>query len=191
MLISFILGRAHAKISTLSLMLWDPQFPIWHTLVLEGYHSLLSSAKCMEDNFNLCNYMYKKYLFRSVNCVHMIYIIYQNNRVNEYERWEMKLLSYEAYIPDDSLQNTAHRTHQIFTTLALLYRSYLLRTNMENEHAQSQLLPGRRKNADTTTHPVEGSEFQSTALFTSISPPNLSLSCFICAYEPYRHTWKT
>lgn len=103
------------------------QTDTWHSLTL-GYHfSLPSSTKCMEDNFNFCNYVHKKYPFRSVNCLHMIYIIFQHNQVNKQEVRDETAVIYEAYIPHDSLQNNtpAHRIHQIFTTLALLYQSYL------------------------------------------------------------------
>jgi hypothetical protein len=60
------------------------------------------------------------------------------------------------------------------------------RTNTENEH---DLLPGTRKNADMTIHPVEGSEAiskQGTIYFSLFI--KLVTKLFICAYEPYKHT---
>jgi len=62
----------------------------------------------------------------------MIYIIYQHNQVSKYARDETAVI-YEAYIPLDSIQNniSAHRTHQIFTNLGLLYQSYLYKDQHE------------------------------------------------------------
>jgi hypothetical protein len=125
--------------------------------MLEGYHhSLPSSAKCMLDNFNFCNYMYKKYLFRSVNCVHMIYIIYQHNQVNKWgERWNCchiyHMTAYKTiYL---RLKHTRYLPFLDYCTKVIY-----IKTNTKNEHAQYTLFPGTRKNADMTTHPVESLE---------------------------------
>jgi hypothetical protein len=65
---------------------------------------------------------------------------------------------YEAYIPHDSLQNNISEYTRYLPLLYYCTKVIYTRTNTENEHAQYELLPGTRKNADMTTHPVEGSE---------------------------------
>ena len=97
---SFIAGRVDVRIFALSLVLWDPQFPIrqihdiglrWK-VTIHCHH--LSSA--WRTSVTTC-------LFRLVNCLHMIYIIYQHNQVHKYEVTDETAVIYKAYIPYDSL----------------------------------------------------------------------------------------
>jgi hypothetical protein len=69
--------------------------------------------------------------------------------------------------------------------LALLhYRTKVIykRTSTENEYAHYVLLPGTRKNADMTTHPVEGSEVISKhgIIYFGLFIKFVTKMCYLC-----------
>jgi len=74
---------------------------------------------------------------------------------------EMKLLSYMRHIYHMTAYKTIYLRIEHTRYLPILdycTKVIYIKTKTKNEHAQYKLLPGTRKSADMTTHPVESSE---------------------------------